>query len=183
MNSYFSWPSILGGTVIAVAISLVLQNFGAGIGLAYDPVWVEGSNAMLRVWAGGLWLLLMALASSTAGGYLAGRMRPKWSDAAVDEVEFRDGCNGLAVWALSTMIVAATAAILAIATAVTSTNAAEAPVLGNSLLQNSSIIVAFSTAAGSALGAAAAWFAAKQGGEHRDTNVPVANLTPKFLRR
>lgn len=187
MNSYFSWPSVFGGTAIAVAISLILQNFGAGIGLAYDPVWVEEPNAMFQIWLGGLWLLLMALASSTAGGYVAGRMRPRWTDVPTEEVEFRDGCNGLAVWATSTLVVAGTAAfgvaLAAIGAAGAASDAEQASTAINPLLQNGSTIVAFATAAGSALGAGAAWFAAKQGGEHRDENVSIAMLTPRFLRR
>lgn len=186
MNSYFSWPSIFGGAVVAVAISVILHNFGTGIGLAYDPAWVERSNAMVHVWVGGLWLLLMALASSTAGGYIAGRMRPRWTDAKPEEVEIRDGCNGLAVWAVSTLAVGAIAIFgaAAAATAAAAANtAAEPQQIAPALVQNGSAIVAFATAAGSALGAAAAWFAAKLGGEHRDENVPLANLTPRFLRR
>ena len=39
-----------------------------------------------------------------AGGYVAGRMRPRWHDTPQQEVEFRDGLHGGLVWAVGMVI-------------------------------------------------------------------------------
>jgi hypothetical protein len=61
-----------------------------------------------------MWLILMQLLSSAPGGYLAGRLRTKWSTVHSDEVYFRDTAHGFLVWAVGTVF---TAAFLATATA------------------------------------------------------------------
>ena len=66
----------------------------------------------------GLYLILVAVVSYGAGGYLAGRVRSSWSTTP-DEIEFRDGAHGLLVWALATLLTAALA--IAAAQAVTRT--------------------------------------------------------------
>jgi hypothetical protein len=60
--------------------------------------------------------------ASTVGGYLAGRLRDRWSGVHADEVYFRDTAHGLLAWALATvlgatLLGAATTHILAGATA------------------------------------------------------------------
>jgi hypothetical protein len=54
----------------------------------------------------GLYLVLVAIAAYGAGGYVAGRMRGRLSAGAPDEIEFRDGVHGAAVWALATLLTA-----------------------------------------------------------------------------
>jgi hypothetical protein len=44
--------------------------------------------------------------SSALGGYIAGRLRTKWSGVHADEVFFRDTAHGVLAWALATLIVA-----------------------------------------------------------------------------
>jgi hypothetical protein len=56
------------------------------------------------------WLAFMQLAASGIGGYLAGRLRVKWSSIHTDEVHFRDTAHGLLAWAVATLI---TVAVLA----------------------------------------------------------------------
>lgn len=185
-NSYFSWPAILAGSALALAITVVLNAFGAGSGLVYDAGWLDRDMAYIAVWAAGLFVVLTALASSTAGGYVAGRMRPRWTDAKPEEVEIRDGCNGLAVWAVSTVIMSAAVAIMSALAAIAATGqpgTAELSATQAAMGENAATVLAFAAGSGSALGAAAAWFAAKQGGEHRDENISIAELTPRFLRR
>jgi len=53
-----------------------------------------------------LYLILVALAAYGLGGYLAGRLRSHLSLQNAEEVEFRDGCHGLAVWAIATILTA-----------------------------------------------------------------------------
>ena len=41
------------------------------------------------------------------GGYLAGRLRTKWTGVHTDEVYFRDTAHGLLSWATSVVVTAA----------------------------------------------------------------------------
>ena len=103
-GSYLDWPSIWGGTVVAVAVGSVFTAFGAALGLSIvsaEPA--EGSfNAMLIVSA--VWIALSMVASYMAGGYIAGRMRRRFDNASPDEVSARDGMNGLVVWGVGVIV-------------------------------------------------------------------------------
>jgi hypothetical protein len=48
---------------------------------------------------------------------------------------------------------------------------------------NVSTIFNFATAAGAAIGAAAAWYAARLGGDHRDKGLSIHEIVPKVFRR
>lgn len=188
--AYLEWGSIFGGIAIAGAISLVLGQFGAAIGLSLgDPMLSDGS-ASWNVLVAGLWLILVAIASASGGGYLSGRMRARREDAVEAEVEVRDGTHGLVVWAGATLMVAAvtglSAGLSAIAGAMivdtgTVTEAASDTIAR--LASNSSVIFAFATAAGAALAAAAAWFAGTIGGAHRDAGLSIHEIVPAALRK
>ncbi len=106
-SPYLDWSAIVGGAVIAAALSFVLISFGSALGLAVaspSSTWRDTSLALAVV--GGLWLLLTALASFGLGGYVAGRLRASWRSAATDEVEFRDGAHGVIVWGLAVILAA-----------------------------------------------------------------------------
>jgi hypothetical protein len=108
---YISWPAVIAGAIVAAALWFVLMTFGAAIGLAVaspSATWRDTSVALLLL--SGLWILLTSLASSSVGGYLAGRMRATWGSSAADEVDFRDGVHGLLVWGLGILIGAVIAA-------------------------------------------------------------------------
>jgi hypothetical protein len=51
----------------------------------------------------GIYLVLVAVVSFGIGGYIAGRMRSPIR-AASEEIEFRDGIQGLLVWAIALML-------------------------------------------------------------------------------
>jgi hypothetical protein len=109
--SYVDWPAILAGTAVAVALSVVLLTFGSAIGLSivsFEPG--EGGSLFWIGIVSGLWFIWVAVTSFGAGGYVAGRMRRRFSGASVDEVEVRDGVHGLVVWAVATIIGAMLAA-------------------------------------------------------------------------
>jgi hypothetical protein len=53
-----------------------------------------------------LWLTLTQLLASAMGGYLAGRLRMKWSDVHTDEVYFRDTAHGFLAWAVASLATA-----------------------------------------------------------------------------
>ncbi|MDT3687348.1 MAG: hypothetical protein RO009_20150 [Pseudorhodoplanes sp.] len=103
--SYVQWGPIIAGAVAAAGFAFVLHSFAATIGLAVAstaPTWRDASSALWLT--SGLYLLLVALASFGLGGYIAGRMRARLSNATPDEVEFRDGTHGLLVWALAVLL-------------------------------------------------------------------------------
>ncbi|MDX2159347.1 MAG: hypothetical protein SFW09_22810 [Hyphomicrobiaceae bacterium] len=104
-HSYVDWSAILGGTAVAVAMGLVLSMFGAAVGLSLVSPWsYEGISASTAGIAAAIWFALVQIYASGLGGYLAGRMRPRAGDAVVHEVRFRDGINGLVVWALAVAV-------------------------------------------------------------------------------
>jgi MFS family permease len=184
-QSYLEWGAVWGGSVVAIATSTVLGQFGGTAGLALgEPVMANGEPSW-QVVVASLWLFLTTLASLAAGGYIAGRMRSRWGDAAKTEVEFRDGVHGLSVWAVSTLAVAAVAAFgAALAGLGMDTTAAdEVPANVTEYVKTLTVVYGFAAGAAAALGAGAAWWFASLGGSHRDEATDVNLLTPRFLRR
>lgn len=184
-QSYLEWGAVWGGSVIAIATSTVLGQFGGTAGLALgEPVLANGEPSW-QVIVASLWLFLTALASSAGGGYIAGRMRSRWGDAAKSEVEFRDGVHGLSVWAVSTVAVAAVAALGAALAGigVNTGTVEEIPANVAEYTQTLTVVYGFAAGAAAALGAGAAWWFASLGGSHRDEGTDVNLLTPRFLRR
>lgn len=103
-----SWGSVLGGAVAAAALSLILLALGSGLGLSSISPWAyEGASATTLGVSAIVWLLLMSALASGLGGYLAGRLRVKWSDVDADEAFFRDTAHGLLAWAVATVVSAA----------------------------------------------------------------------------
>lgn len=182
-NSYLDWSAVLGGTVIAIALSLVLLRFGAGIGLAVGPAVLADGTTSWNVIIASLWIVLVALASATAGGYIAGRMRPRLSDAVESEVEFRDGTHGLAVWGASTLGIALLAETLITQFGMVISTAVSTGTVADRITFNIATIYAFGSAVAAALGAGGAWFGGTLGGEHRDQGLSVHALVPRVFRR
>ena len=111
VQSYVEWGAVIGGTVAALAVSLVLLAFGAAIGLSSVSPWTTTATGLKAVGVGTtFWFLLVTLWSFALGGYLAARLRHRWSDATPAEVRFRNSAHGLLVWALSVLIAAILAA-------------------------------------------------------------------------
>lgn len=111
-----SWPSIFAGAVVSMAITLVLIAFGTGIGLSVVSPWQNASvsGTTFKI-ATGIYLVVIAMLSSSIGGYLAGRLRTKWTGVHSDEVYFRDTAHGFLAWALATVV-----GVVLLATPVTS---------------------------------------------------------------
>jgi hypothetical protein len=103
-----SWPSIIAGAVAACAMTLVLLAFGAGLGLSSISPWPgSGVSATTFKITTGIYLIVIAMISSSIGGYLAGRLRTAWEGVHADEVYFRDTAHGFIAWALASVIGAA----------------------------------------------------------------------------
>jgi hypothetical protein len=104
-TSAVSWPAIFAGAVVASAVSLALLALGAGLELVSVSPW--STNNMSVTTFGVLaaaWLVAVQLFSSGVGGYLAGRLRTRWTSAHTDEVYFRDTAHGFLVWAVGALI-------------------------------------------------------------------------------
>lgn len=99
-----SWPAVFAGAVAALALSFVLVALAAGFGLKLATPWpgaVSPYGGFTPVL--GASMIVVQVLSSALGGYLAGRLRTKWSNVHGHEVHFRDTAHGLLVWALSTI--------------------------------------------------------------------------------
>lgn len=100
-----SWGAIFVGAVTSMAITLVVIAFGAGLGLSAVSPWESsGVSATTFKIGSGIFLIVVAMFSSSIGGYLAGRLRTKWVGVHSDEVYFRDTAHGFAAWALATLL-------------------------------------------------------------------------------
>lgn len=109
-SSAVSWGAIIAGAAAAASLSLILLILGVGLGLSSVSPWASaGVSATTFGLSTILWLTLTQLLASSLGGYLAGRLRIKWTDAHTDEVYFRDTAHGFLAWAIASL---ATAALL-----------------------------------------------------------------------
>jgi len=105
-RSYVQWGPIIGGAVIATAISTIMTVFGSAIGLSMVSADFDksASPTALAV-AGALWALWVMVSATMAGGYLAGRMRQPSFDANEEERGVRDAAHGLLVWATGALLI------------------------------------------------------------------------------
>lgn len=106
-ESAVSWGAIFAGAVAAAALSLILLILGVGLGLSSVSPWsFEGVSKETFGWSSIIWLTFTALAASGLGGYLAGRLRTKWTQLHGDETYFRDTAHGFVSWAVATLLTA-----------------------------------------------------------------------------
>jgi hypothetical protein len=111
--SFVEWPAVFAGAVLAAALSFVLLTFGTAIGLSATSPWPgSGLSAKVIASVAVFWVLAQQIGSLMIGGYVAGRMRTRWSEAG-DEAEFRDGLHGGLVWGVGVLF----SALLVFATA------------------------------------------------------------------
>src|SRR6202045_3888382 len=108
VGSAASWPAIIAGAAVAASVSLVLLALGSGLGFASISPWPgHGVTATAFAVTTAIWLVVMQWVSSGIGGYITGRLRTKWIGTHTHEVFFRDTANGLVMWAVATVMVAA----------------------------------------------------------------------------
>jgi len=107
-RSAVSWGAVFAGAAAAAALSLILLILGTGLGLSSVSPWAnEGVEAGTFGISTILWITFMQLAASAVGGYLAGRLRTRWTGVNTDEVYFRDTAHGMLAWAVATLGTAA----------------------------------------------------------------------------
>jgi hypothetical protein len=144
-TSAVSWAAVIAGALAAAALSLILLALGSGLGFAAISPWMQSGASATALGVGSIvWLMAMAAIASALGGYLAGRLRTKWTDVHTDEVYFRDTVHGFLAWALATLL---TAALL--------TSAATMLVGGAARLGATAVTAAGATAVTAAAGTAA----------------------------
>jgi hypothetical protein len=87
---------------------LILIILGVGLGLSSISPWAgAGASATAIGLSAIVWLIATQAIASGLGGYLAGRLRIKWSTVHSDEVYFRDTAHGFLAWAVGVVITAA----------------------------------------------------------------------------
>jgi hypothetical protein len=106
-SSGVSWPAIAAGAVATAALTLVLVAFGAGLGLSAISPWADSGVSATTFKVGtGIYLCAVAVMASAVGGYLAARLRTKWTGFHTNEVFFRDTAHGMLAWAFATLLIA-----------------------------------------------------------------------------
>ena len=107
-SSAVSWGAVIAGAAATATLSLILLILGVGLGLSLVSPWArEGMSSMTLGVSAIVWLTLTQLLAAALGGYLAGRLRTKWSEVHIDERYFRDTAHGFLAWAVATLLSAA----------------------------------------------------------------------------
>jgi hypothetical protein len=107
-QSGVSWPAVWAGGFVTAALSLILLALGTGLGFASVSVWSGTGVSASKLGTGAiLWLIVIQLISASMGGYLAGRLRTKWTGIHNDEVYFRDTAHGFLAWSVALVVTAA----------------------------------------------------------------------------
>lgn len=100
-----SWASVLAGAAVSLSLTLIMLTLGTGFGLSMVSPWAgAGVSATTFKISTGLYLIVVAMISSSLGGYIAGRLRYGWATAHQDEVYFRDTAHGFVTWAVASLI-------------------------------------------------------------------------------
>src|ERR1700761_2458663 len=103
-QSAVSWGAILAGSVAAIATTIILMVLGSGIGLSMISPWYgEGASATTVGVSAVVGLIIVQWVSSGVGGFLAGRLRTKWTGVHGHEVFFRDTAHGFLAWSVASV--------------------------------------------------------------------------------
>ncbi len=104
-SSGVAWGPVIGGAFVAAALYLILLALGAGFELSTISPWANRGLSPATAGAAAVtWLIVIEIVSSAMGGYLAGRLRTKWTLVHNDEVFFRDTANGFLSWAVALVV-------------------------------------------------------------------------------
>lgn len=163
-----SWGAIFAGAAAAASLSLILLILGVGLGLSSVSPWArDGVSATTFGVSTILWLTLTQLLAAAVGGYLAGRLRTKWTEVHTDEVYFRDTAHGFLAWAVASL---ATAALL---------TSVIGSILGGGVQAGAAMVGGVANSATSAVGGAMASPRMTQGTE----GGPMAYFVDSLFRR
>jgi hypothetical protein len=105
-RSGIAWAPILGGAVVATAVTVLLAALGSGLGLAsISPTSASNPSVTTFTVLAAVWLLVVQWISSFFGGYLAGRLRSGSGGIHRDEVLFRDTACGFVAWSVASLFI------------------------------------------------------------------------------
>lgn len=103
-QSAVSWPAIIAGATVATAVTILLLTLGSGIGLSSVSPWRNaGASAAPFAIGAAVWLIIVQWVSAGFGGYIAGRLRTRWTGVDADEAFFRDTAHGFVAWSVATL--------------------------------------------------------------------------------
>ena len=103
--SGLSWSAVIAGALTAIAVSFIVISLGTGIGMELvSPYSYSSPSAGTMTVIGALWLVFAQAVGFAVGGYVAARLRRPPAGLHTDEVKFRDGANGLVVWAIGVVV-------------------------------------------------------------------------------
>lgn len=160
-RSAVSWAPVLAGAVVAIAITLILIALGAGLGFVVASPWPGAGVAATSFAIGaGIWLIVTQWLSSFMGGYIAGRLRTRWTNVHTEEVFFRDTAHGLLTWAVAATVVAG----VALNATMSATNAASSAAVTSASYATDSLLRSNHPAADPAVRAEIARTLGREGG-------------------
>lgn len=94
-----SWGAILAASAIALAVQIVLNLLGVGIGAAIvNPGSSQSAPGLAASVSGAAWFIVAGLVAAFVGGYVASRLSGSISTVV-------GVLHGIAAWAVSTLIV------------------------------------------------------------------------------
>jgi hypothetical protein len=127
-GSAISWSAVFAGAFAALGLTIVLIILGSAFGFgAMSPFAGDGLSIATIGVVTIVWLIFTQIFASIAGGYIAGRVRSRWSIHA-DEVFFRDTVHGFLTWAVASALMFAVAGLAAGAGSAAATTVAAAAV-------------------------------------------------------
>lgn len=96
-----SWGAVFAGTIVSLAVLVVLTALGSGIGLVAAPSAVAGGTGAATGFGIGaaVWMLVTGVVSFYAGGWVAGRLT---GIARISESVI----HGIVMWSLATVMLA-----------------------------------------------------------------------------
>ncbi len=104
-SSGVSWAAVIAGAFVAAALWFSLSVLGAGMGLSAVSPWPSARVTAERVAPIAIiWIMIVQALACSLGGYLAGRLRTKWTTLHTHEVFFRDTAHGFLAWAVGLVI-------------------------------------------------------------------------------
>ncbi len=102
--SGLSWSAVIAGALTAVAVTIIVVALGSGIGFTLASPWSASPTTSTLTVLGGVWLVFAQAIGFAVGGYVAGRLRRDPAPIQTGETKFRDGVNGLVVWAIGVVV-------------------------------------------------------------------------------
>ncbi len=174
---YVDWSAVAAGTVIALAVTVLLAHLTAALGYTYERfAGLETTNSE-ELWHQflilGIFTLWTQLMASSAGGYVAGVARRGWIGAN-HEAEVRDGAHGLLTWAVSSIIVTIAMAVAGFWASIAPDAVEPAVRLSAATAQRMGLVWGFSLVTFSIVSAVAAWWTGTLGGDHRDRSIDIS---------